>query len=595
MSLLEELKRRNVLRVATAYVVSAWLIIQVVETVFPAFGFDDSDLRTVIILLAIGFLPAIIGAWFFEWTPEGIKRDDDSTGPSSSQTRSFDRTIIGILLVAVSYFAVDKFVLTETQTVDTFFGDRSIAVMPFEVSSVDEDQQFFATGITDEIRYLLGSVRDLRVMAERSSAYIHQNGMGLAQIREEFRVGHLLEGSVRIIGNTMRVSARLVETKTESQIWSDVYEREIDDVFKIQDDIAANVLHNLKIELREPLPNARSVNPRALALVQETKRVFQERPMDAAELMYPPARRAYELDPNYADGVKWLINSLWMQATFGLMSWDEAGKEIDELSERFAELAPDSGYLESGEGFDAEREGNFERAAYWYQRSLEKELTDSMQLRLAGRFALLIGKEDTAVRVLDLAVAVDPLCHQCRRVLSQCLMYRGGRGDYERALQVRERYLESSEGGQPFYSMLLLLTDRAEEVAAVWTELDGENSPQALSYLAMADFSMGDLAAANEKTAFMEQLLPNSEPGSQDEWDIRWSLANSYAWMGDADNAFKHLLPPSARVSYTDKLDVGNPVWDKVRDDPRWTEYRNAIGMQAQKLAAVEFDPWLPE
>ena len=470
MSLLRELQRRNVGRVATAYVVTAWLVIQVVETIFPAFGFGDEAIRIAVVLLAIGFVPAVIGAWVFEWTPEGIKRDTGETLPPG-RARNFDRGIIVVLLIAVAYFAIDKFVLTPPQVDDGFFGTRSIAVMPFEFNAVDAEQRFFANGVTDEIRSLLGTIRDLRVIAERSSSLFDENNMGIAEIRDRFSIGHLLEGSVRMVGNRVRVTARLVDTGSETQLWSDVYEREVDDVFLIQDDIAKNVLHNLKIELEEPLRHSRNVNPEAYALVEQAREIQQVRGENTGQRMYEVAKRAYDIDPDYPEAVKHLSYAHFFLAYDGVLTWDEAREKWEALDARYAELAPDSGYIESGKGFEYERAFEWELASEWYLRSLAKELTDSEQLRLAGRHALLLGKMDLSVRIFELALAIDPLNHQVRRLMSQALMFRGKPGDYDRAIEVREEYLAKATGGKPFYSMLLLLTGRADEVAAVWADL----------------------------------------------------------------------------------------------------------------------------
>jgi TolB-like protein len=594
MSLLRELQRRNVGRVATAYVVTAWLVIQVVETIFPAFGFGDEAIRIAVILLSIGFVPAVIGAWVFEWTPEGIKRDTGETLPAG-RARNFDRGIIVVLLIAVAYFAIDKFVLTPPDVDDGFFGTRSIAVMPFEIRSSDPEQQHFVSGVTDEIRSLLGTIRDLRVIAERSSSLFDENDMGIADMRDRFSIGHLLEGSVRMAGNRVRVTARLVETATETQLWSDIYEREIDDVFLIQDDIAKNVLHNLRIELMEPLRHSRNVNPEAHALVQQAREILQVRGENVGARMYDVAKRAYDIDPDYPEAVKHLSIAEWFRAYDGLVSWEEARQRWEALEARYIELEPDSGWLEMGEGFEYERAFEWELAADAYSRAIAKELTESELLRLSGRHALLLGRTDLSVRIFDLALAIDPLNHQVRRLLSQALMFRGEPGDWDRAVRVREEYLTKASGGRPFYSMLLLLTGRADEVAAVWADVPDRYVEDAVPYLAMADFDMGRHDESLATLARLEETLAEPDLSPQLRANVQFNLATAYAWMGDADKAFGHLWPAAEHASYTDRLDVFNPVWRKITDDPRWSEYREAIGMSQERLDAIEFDPWLPE
>jgi tetratricopeptide (TPR) repeat protein len=209
-----------------------------------------------------------------------------------------------------------------------------------------------------------------------------------------------------------------------------------------------------------------------------------------------------------------------------------------------------------------------------------------------------IRKTDIGVKLLEHAVAIDPLCHQCRRVLTQALLYRGEAGDYRRALDQREQYMAAASGGQPYYSMLLLLEDRAADLAAVWDAGDNPDNYQELSYLAMADQSLGRYDEAEKKLRRIEELyaaLPASAAGTETEHKIRYTIANVAAWLGDADKAFAHLMPPPERIRRQDRYEVFNPVWREIRDDPRWLEYREAIGMSPERLAAIDFDPWFPE
>ena len=602
MSLFRELQRRNVGRVATAYVVVSWLIVQVADTVLLNFDVPGRVFQVLVIVLAIGFVPTVIMAWLFEWTPEGLKRDEEAEqSPESklARARRLDRGIIVVLLVAVSYFAVDKFVFTEPATDQGFYGERSIAVMPFEILSSEPEQQHFVRGVTDEVRHLLGTVRDLRVIAERSSALFHENGLGVAEIRDNFSVGHLLEGSVRMAGNRVRVSARLVETSTETQLWSDVYEREVDDIFRIQDDIARNVLHNLRIELNEALPPSRNVNPEARALVQQASQIFQERPEGTGARMYPLAKRAFELDPDYPAVWKWMSYAEWFRGHDGLIPMDEAEARSKELAARYIELAPDSGHFEAVRAWEYDVAGKLELAAEQFLLSLEKNLGDSEQLRWAGRFALIIGKMDVAVSILEHALAVDPLNHQVRRILSQALMYRGAPGDLRRAIDVREQYLASAaSGGQAYYSLLLILTGEPERVADLWRDFPVEVHEQKTAYMAMADYSMGNVEDAEAKVASLEDLLVQlAEEGTNQrkQEDLRYAVATVAAWMGDADKAFANLLPPRRSAGHFVRQEFHNPQWREIRDDPRWLEYREAIGMSQERLDAIEFDPWLPE
>ena len=225
MSLFQELQRRNVIRVATAYAVAAWLIVQVAETTFQPFGLGPDTLRVVIIVLAIGFLPTVISAWVLEWTPQGLKfdKDVDASAPKNAGSgRLLDRAIIVGLTVAVGFFAVDKFVLDparddarEQQVADEarsdavkgFYGDRSIAVLPFVNMSSDPEQEYFADGISEEVLNLLAKIRELRVISRSSAFAFKGQDLEIPDIARRLDVGHVLEGSVRKAGNMVRVTA----------------------------------------------------------------------------------------------------------------------------------------------------------------------------------------------------------------------------------------------------------------------------------------------------------------------------------------------------------------------------------------------------
>ena len=169
MSLLQELKRRGVIRVVLAYLAGAWLLLQIADLALPAYGFSEEAMALLINIVVIGVVPAAILSWVFEWTPEGIARDTGQA-VAPSRARTMDRAVIVILLLAVSYFVVDKFWLRPAVDLEI---DRSIAVLPFVNMSSDPEQEFFSDGISEEILNLLARVKELRVIS-RSSAFVYR-------------------------------------------------------------------------------------------------------------------------------------------------------------------------------------------------------------------------------------------------------------------------------------------------------------------------------------------------------------------------------------------------------------------------------------
>ena len=218
MSLFAELKRRNVLRVAIAYLAATWLLIQVVETLFPVYGLSDAAIRIVVAIIGVGFIPVLVVAWVFEHTPDGVKRDsevDRSETVAVAGDKKFDRIILVVLALAIGYFAFDKFVLDPARDVELVeqatktavararigsFGEKSIAVLPFVNMSSDPEQAFFSDGIAEEMLNLLAKIPQLRVTSRSSAFAFRGDDVNIPEVAKKLNVAHVLEGSARKAG-----------------------------------------------------------------------------------------------------------------------------------------------------------------------------------------------------------------------------------------------------------------------------------------------------------------------------------------------------------------------------------------------------------
>jgi len=259
-----ELKRRNVIRMAGLYLVGAWLLTQVASTLLPAFDAPSWALRGLIITLALGFIPAVIFSWVFELTPQGLRREED-VAPERSITpqtgRRMDRTIIVALVLALGYFAFDKFVLTPRREAAlvasalpnesrSAINAKSIAVLPFENLRRDPDNAFFTDGVQDEILTGLAKIADLKVIS-RTSVMQYKSGVArnLRKIGEELGVAHVVEGSVQRAANKIRVIAQLIDARNDAHLWPQTYDRDLADVFAIQSEIAKAIADQLQAKL----------------------------------------------------------------------------------------------------------------------------------------------------------------------------------------------------------------------------------------------------------------------------------------------------------------------------------------------------------
>jgi len=270
MSLFTELKRRNVIRVAIAYIAGAWLLTEVSGTLFPAFGIPDWGVRFVVIVLALGFLPALIISWAYELTPEGLKREKEVVRDESHShltAKRLDGIAIALMVLVVVFILADRFWLSlrfeqgslvpasaKTESVKSSKQKpiqpqaklKSIAVLPFADMSEGQDQSWFADGLAEEILNTLVRTPDLKVSSRTSSFAYKGTQTPIAQIANDLNVAHVLEGSVRRSGERIRVTAQLIRVDDGFHVWSEQFDRDAGDVISIQEDLALSIAKALK-------------------------------------------------------------------------------------------------------------------------------------------------------------------------------------------------------------------------------------------------------------------------------------------------------------------------------------------------------------
>jgi len=268
-----ELRRRNVFKVAVAYAIVAWLLIQVADIVLPTFNAPDWIVPVFTVFLILGFPLILLFAWAFEVTPEGVERTREvplERSITQITGRKIEFAIIGLLAAAVAFMFIDNYVLrdarepaqvaADAEQAPAAITEQSIAVLPFVNMSGDPDQEYFSDGITEEILNTLVAIDDLRVAGRTSSFSFKGKDVDLPTIGEQLNVTNILEGSVRRSGNQLRITAQLVSAADGFHLWSHTYDRELADIFDIQEEIAGEIAKVLRLELG--LNVAASVNKR---------------------------------------------------------------------------------------------------------------------------------------------------------------------------------------------------------------------------------------------------------------------------------------------------------------------------------------------
>src|SRR6266511_3748219 len=259
-----ELKRRNVYKVAIAYAVVAWLLMQIATQVFPFLEIPNWAIRLVIMLLALGFPIALFLAWAYELTPEGIKRTEfaDELPKKSSRNRMWLYVVVIAGVISIGLFFLGRFTVPPKQSASDGVSTKSIAVLPFENFSEDKAFAFFADGVHDEILNDLAKIADLKVISRTSvMQYKNTATRNLPEIAQALKVAHVLEGSVQRSGNRVRVSAELIDARNDTHVWAEKYDRELADVFAIQSEIAEKIADQLQAKLSPQEKNASSERP----------------------------------------------------------------------------------------------------------------------------------------------------------------------------------------------------------------------------------------------------------------------------------------------------------------------------------------------
>ncbi len=602
-SIIAELKRRNVLRVGAAYLVAAWLLVQVAETILPLFGFDETPTRILVIVLAIGILPALVLTWVFELTPEGLVRDTGDTVADPKANRRFDRVIIAALVVAVALFAAHTFVIDpardaaridaatqagRTEAIVEAFGDKSIAVLPFRNMSTDPERDFFAEGIAEELLNLLAKVNGLRVISRTSSFQFKDADLNIPEIAKQLGVAHVLEGSVRWSGNTIRITAQLIAADSDTHLWSETYDRDFVDIFAIQDEVAASVVEELKVTMEVGLPTAKRHDPEAYALFVQAMQLAAQADPTTLETRESLLLRAVEIEPDYLDAKLWLSRVSWRLSGWASAEGDQARlaalrDRANALRDEVEAVDPTHPGLNVVRGWEAFSQNQLQSAADYAEIAIERAPRDYEALVLAGKVFEHLGRLDTTTRILEYLTRRDPLGFWANSNLADLS---AKKGDLERAIESYRTALAISPGSSAIRWKLgaaLLMSGQPEAALEQFGQ-----EPDFYYRLHGTALALNDLGDTDGSEEAMAELL---DAVSELENPWLFGFARAYAWLGDADRAFEYLYQMRERRSANLAGFEHNPYFRKMRDDPRWQPLVDEI---EEAVASIEFNPKLP-
>ena len=453
MSLLQELKRRNVIRIAILYLVSSWVLLQLADVLSSLLNAPEFAGSIVVMLLILGFFPALIFAWVYEMTPEGLKREvdvDRNHSATPATGKKINTVIVVLLVIAIGGLIADRLMPETTVVEDVVLADSpeapidylSIAVLPFADLSQDQDQQYFTDGLSEELLNLLVRVDDLHVASRTSSFAYRGSTLSIPEISKALRVGHILEGSVRKDGDRIRITAQLIEADTDRHLWSENFDRELVDIFAIQDEIANAIVQALTGKLGVGAERAISVdvateNSDAYEMYLTARELFLKRTELPESIRL--FRAAVELDPSFARAWEGL-------AAVETVANDWIPDDINhyplakEAAEKALSLDPDlSMPLAVLGAISSDADHDLILAGDYFDAALEKDPKNTTAWLWLGIRQNTLGFFDDSIESLRKCLAIDPGYLNCRQHLAHAYL---SKGDADTALKLNEVAME---------------------------------------------------------------------------------------------------------------------------------------------------------
>ena len=509
----DELKKRKVIKVGVTYLIASWVVMQLADTIFPAMNLPDWSTSLVLGLLIVGMPLALVLSWVFDITSGGIRRTPDATPADTAATPGSS----------------------------TLPDGPSIAVLPFPDMSAEKDQEHFCDGLTEELLNVLTRIPNLRVASRTSSFSFKGKDTDLKSVAEKLQVAYILEGSVRKSGNRIRVTAQLIETATDSHLWSENYDRELDDIFAIQDDIAARILEAMHCRLgADALPDATTDNSKAYEYFLRGRGYAIAGGDRDVELSVEMLQKAVDADPRFIRAWIQLAEQCSIYANF--YSKDEKWRSLaDEAAAKAMQLAPNraGSYLARAHAHSASE--RFAESESDLRKVLELDPTLGRAYHNLARAQFHQGKTESAIHNFEKATELDP-------------------DDYESPLLVASMYLDAGSGDD-VQRAAAIGVERAEQI------LDDYPDNQRAYYLGAGGLHI--LEQHDRAQEWIERALALNP----DDPATRYNAACFFSKNGDIDRALDCL-----ENSIISRTWIENDAdLDPLRDHPRFQAILDAL------------------
>jgi TolB-like protein len=413
-----ELKRRNVYKVAVAYAIVGWLLVQVATQVFPFLEIPNWVVRWVILLVAVGFPVALVIAWAFELTPEGLKRteDVDLAAGSVSKKRTWIYVVVIGAAFSIGLFFIGRYTARNSSSaVSSELSAKSIAVLPFDNLSRDPDNAYFAEGVQDEILTRLAQVADLKVISRTSTQRFKSAPSDLRDIAKQLGVTNILEGSVQKANNQVRVNVQLINALNDAHLWADTYDRKLIDIFSVESEIAKTIADTLQAKLtgseKQMMAAQSTTDTTAYELYHRGRSLWERRSGDNIPKAIAFYEQAIARDPNYALAYAGLANAYALLPYYTSTARRDANPKAKEAARKALRLDANLAEAHTALGkmlfFD---EIDLAGSLREYQRAIELKPNDATAHHWFGADSLVaLGRFEQAIAECKRAVELDPL------------------------------------------------------------------------------------------------------------------------------------------------------------------------------------------
>jgi len=574
-----ELRRRNVYKVAIAYAVVAWLLMQIATQVFPFLEIPNWAIRLVIMLIVIGFPIALVIAWAFELTPEGLKRTEfaDELPTKSARSHAWIYVVIVGGAISVGLFFFGRYTATSKQSGLTEVPAKSIAVLPFVNMSADKNDEYLSDGISEELITALSKITGLQVKARTSSFAFKGKSEDIQKIGELLHVSHLVEGSVAKAGNRLRISAQLIQASDGNHLWSDTYDREMQDIFAVRSDVAQQVVQALQVKLGVEATRALTQKPtenlKAFQYYMQGRASTQRRTRDDLLAAIRYYQKAIEEDPNYALAYAGLADAYGTLGFYGYIPPIEARRKQEEAARKA--LALDENLAEAhaalGAAYMAFAPSDFSLGDRELRHAIELSPSLALAHSYLGNSLVRQGRVDKGLEEYLRARELDPLSSIIARNVAMPYYLKR---DYVRALDLLR---QASELGPAFTSTweigVYIQNKLLDETLAELEKAKGERKNDSILV-----YDTGMVYAAQGKRAEALQIIKELEEISGTNLSQAHWIAKIYATLNEKEMAFswleRGLATEAIGVFYKDE-----PVWDPIRSDSRFNDLLRRMGI----------------